>query len=261
MNIKNLLDFSGTYKIYEKYLSKQIQKQQKPQHIGIILDGNRRWAQNSNKPRWFGHYKGAETANNLMTWCQDLDIKIITLYVLSAENYNRKKEELNELFNLIYEKLDILIKDKRIHNNKIRVKALGNRKILPEKIIKILENIEKQTENYSDNYLNIAIAYGGRNEILNAIKKITEDIKLEKINAEQISEKLIEKYLDTSHLPKQEPELIIRTSGEARLSGFLLWQSAYSELVFLDVYWPDFRKIDLMRAIRTYQKRSRRLGE
>jgi len=211
--------------------------------------------------KWFGHYKGAETANNLMTWCQDLDIKIITLYVLSAENYNRKKEELNELFNLIYEKLDILIKDKRIHNNKIRVKALGNRKILPEKIIKILDNIEKQTENYSDNYLNIAIAYGGRNEILNAVKKITEDIKLEKINAEQISEELIEKYLYTSHLPKQEPELIIRTSGEARLSGFLLWQSAYSELVFLDVYWPDFRKIDLMRAIRTYQKRSRRLGE
>ena len=261
MNIKNLLNFSGTYKIYEKYLTKQIQKQPKPQHIGIILDGNRRWAQNSKKPRWFGHYKGAETANNLMTWCRDLDIKIITLYVLSAENYNRKKEELNELFNLIYEKLDILIKDERIHNNKIRVKALGNKKVLPEKIIEILDNIEKQTENYSDNYLNIAIAYGGRNEILNAIKKITEDIKREKINTEQINEGLIEKYLYTSHLPKQEPELIIRTSGEERLSGFLLWQSAYSELVFLDVYWPDFRKIDLMRAIRTYQKRSRRLGE
>ena len=261
MNIKNLLDFSGTYKIYERYLTKQIQKQPKPQHIGIILDGNRRWAQNSNKPRWLGHYKGAETANNLMTWCRDLDIKIITLYVLSAENYNRKKEELNELFNLIYEKLDILIKDERIHNNKIRVKALGNKKVLPKKIIKILDNIEKQTENYSDNYLNIAIAYGGRNEILNAIKKITEDIKQKKINTEQITEELIEKYLYTSHLPKQEPELIIRTSGEERLSGFLLWQSAYSELVFLDVYWPDFRKIDLMRAIRTYQKRARRLGE
>jgi len=159
------------------------------------------------------------------------------------------------------EKLIRLYSDKRIHNKQIRIKSIGDFKILPEGLQNILKKLELNTENYQNMYLNIAIAYGGQKELLNAIRKIAIAVKQGQIDIDDIDEKLIESNLYTAHLPQAEPDLILRTSGEKRLSGFLLWQSAYSELIFVDIFWPDFRKIDLMRAIRTYQKRSRRYGK
>ena len=180
---------------------------------------------------------------------------------LSDENLARESYEINHIYSLLEEKLIRLYSDKRIHNKQIRIKSIGDFKILPEGLQNILKKLELNTENYQNMYLNIAIAYGGQKELLNAIRKIAIAVKQGQIDVDDIDEKLIESNLYTAHLPQAEPDLILRTSGEKRLSGFLLWQSAYSELIFVDIFWPDFRKIDLMRAIRTYQKRSRRYGK
>ena len=251
----------GLYKVYQRYLEGQITKDTIPQHIGIILDGNRRWATMHMYPRRLGHRSGADNTDHILEWCHDIGIKVVTLYALSTENLDRPKEELDELFEVIEEKLRDLLDDERIHRYKIKVKSLGKQDYLTEGIRKILNNLEEKTKDYSNHFLNIAIAYGGRTEILDGIREIAEEVNVGRLKVEDIDIKTVEKHLYTSHLPNPEPELIIRTSGEERLSGFLLWQGAYSELVFLDVYWPDFRKIDLMRAIRTYQNRLRRFGQ
>tara|TARA_B100001146_G_C16177311_1_gene432988 strand:+ start:444 stop:1046 length:603 start_codon:yes stop_codon:yes gene_type:complete len=198
---------------------------------------------------------------NLLDWCEEFDIKIITLYVLSAENLERKNEELEYLFDLIKTRLEKLYNDPRIHKNRMRVKAIGRIELLPDSIKDVLKRLDNTTKDYNNHFLNIAIAYGGQNELVDAIKKIGRQIKDGVIDAEDISKEVIESNLYTSHLPQSSPDMILRTSGEKRMSGFLLWQSAYSELVFLDIFWPEFRKIDLMRAIRTFQKRKRRVGK
>lgn len=259
--LDSLLKIAGIYKIYEKYLRNQISKAEAPKHVGIILDGNRRWAEANSYPRWLGHWFGAEKAEKLLEWCNELGIETLTLYVLSVENLQRSPDEVKELFALIEEKLKVLMQDERIHKYRIRVKALGEIELLPDSIKELLAKIEKATENYNEHFLNIAIAYGGRLEIVDVVKSIAEKVKNGEIDPSAITPKMVEEHLYTSHLPYPEPDLIIRTSGEERLSGFLLWQSAYSELVFLDVFWPDFRKIDLMRAVRTYQRRIRRFGK
>ncbi|MEM3768832.1 MAG: polyprenyl diphosphate synthase [Nitrososphaerales archaeon] len=259
--LDSLLKIAGIYKIYEKYLRNQISKSEVPKHVGIILDGNRRWAEANSYPRWLGHWFGAEKAEKLLEWCNELGIETLTLYVLSVENLQRPPDEVKELFTLIEEKLKCLIQDERLHKYRIHVKALGKIELLPSSIKELLNKIEKATENYDEHFLNIAIAYGGRLEIVDVIRSIAEKVKNGEIDPLEITPKTVEEHLYTSHLPDPEPDLIIRTSGEERLSGFLLWQSAYSELVFLDVFWPDFRKIDLMRAVRTYQKRIRRFGK
>jgi tritrans,polycis-undecaprenyl-diphosphate synthase [geranylgeranyl-diphosphate specific] len=158
------------------------------------------------------------------------------------------------------EKFRKLLNDERIHRNKVHVKVIGRINLLPESLQQLIGDMEKATANYDNQFLNFAFAYGGRAEIVDAAKIIAEQVKDGKLELDDINEIMFEKYLYTSHMTKQEPDLIIRTSGEERLSGFLLWQSAYSELVFLDVFWPDFRFIDLLRAIRTYQLRMRRYG-
>ena len=183
------------------------------------------------------------------------------MYVLSAENLDRKNEELDYLFDLIKTRLEKLYNDPRIHKNRMRVKAIGRIELLPESIKDVLKRLDDVTKDYNNHFLNIAIAYGGQNELVDAIKKIGKQIKDGKLNSEDISKDVIESNLYTSHLPQSSPDMILRTSGEKRMSGFLLWQSAYSELVFLDIFWPEFRKIDLMRAIRTFQKRKRRVGK
>ena len=232
-----------------------------PKHIAIILDGNRRWAKRNLIMKIDGHFRGADAVEKLLDWCEDLNIKIITLYVLSAENLNRKDDELDYLYDLINERLHKLYNDPRIHKNRMKVKAIGSIELLPDFLREILNKLEEVTKDYDDHYLNIAIAYGGQNELVDAIKKIGSRIKEGSLDVSQIDKEVIESSLYTSHLPQSSPDMILRTSGEKRLSGFLLWQSAYSELVFMDVYWPEFRKIDLMRAIRTFQKRGRRLGK
>lgn len=232
-----------------------------PNHIAIILDGNRRWAKRNLIMKLDGHFRGADAVEKLLDWCEELNIKIITLYVLSSENLGRQDDELDYLYDLINARLHKLYDDPRIHKNKMKVKAIGSVELLPEFLRDILNKLEEATKDYDNHYLNIAIAYGGQNELVDAIKKIGTRIKDGSLDVDKIDKDVIESSLYTSHLPQSSPDMILRTSGEKRLSGFLLWQSAYSELVFMDIYWPEFRKIDLMRAIRTFQKRVRRIGK
>ncbi len=174
---------------------------------------------------------------------------------------NRNDEELQYLYELIRMRLEKLLNDPRIHRNKMRVKAIGRIELLPDSIKNVLKELDDATKNYDNHFLNIALAYGGQYELVDAVKKIGEKIKEGSMDVSDINKKEIESNLYTSHLPQSSPDMILRTSGEKRLSGFLMWQSAYSELVFMDIFWPEFRKIDLMRAIRTFQERKRRLGK
>ncbi|HSD05394.1 MAG TPA: polyprenyl diphosphate synthase [Nitrosopumilaceae archaeon] len=255
------MNFSGLYKIYSNKLEKEIRNGNLPNHIAIILDGNRRWAKRNLIVKEDGHFRGADAVENLLDWCEELGIKIITLYVLSAENLSRDDDELHYLYDLIKTRLEKLYKDPRIHRNRMRVKAIGRVELLPESLKDVLNRLDQATINYDNHYLNIAIAYGGQHELVDAVKKIAHRIKDGSLDVDSIDKEVIESSLYTSHLPQASPDMILRTSGEKRLSGFLIWQSAYSELVFMDVFWPEFRKIDLMRAIRTFQKRTRRLGK
>ena len=232
-----------------------------PNHIAVILDGNRRWAKRNLSFAKTGHFRGADAVENLLDWCEEFDIKIITLYALSAENLNRKDEELEYLFDLIKNRLEKLYNDPRIHRNKMRVKAIGKIELLPDSIKDVLKRLDDITKNYDEHFLNIALAYGGQDELIDAVKKIVVKVSEGSLKVDDINKKEIESNLYTSHLPQSSPDMILRTSGERRLSGFLLWQSAYSELIFMDIFWPGFRKIDFMRAIRTFQKRKRRLGK
>jgi len=259
--LRKILELAGIYKIYEKWLWRQIKNGEKPVHVGIILDGNRRWAREKKLPPWAGHEKGAEKAKEVVKWCYEAGVKILTLYVFSTENFKRSREEVEAIMNLAKRYAEMYINDREIHEKKVKIKVLGRKDLLDKELREKLEEIEKATENYNERYLNIALAYGGRAEIADAVKEICRRVKNGEIEIDQIDEKTIEKFLYTSHLPQPYPDLIIRTSGEERLSGFLLWQSAYSELVFLDVYWPEFRKIDFWRALRTYQRRNRRYGK
>jgi len=197
----------------------------------------------------------------LIDWCNELGIKIITLYALSTENLERKDEELEYIFDLIEKRLNKLLVDPKLHRFRMNVRAIGRVELMPERITSVLKKLEEVTRNYDNIYLNIAIAYGGQTELLDAVRKVADMVKDGKIGVNDIGKEQIESCLYTSHLPQPEPDMILRTSGEQRLSGFLIWQSAYSELVFMDVFWPEFRKIDLMRAIRTYQRRKRRYGK
>jgi len=258
--LKKVLSVIGAYKLYEKWLWQQVKNGAKLEHIAIILDGNRRWASENELNPWLGHKKGAETVEQLLDWCEKLGVKFVTLYTFSTENFRRSPEEVAEIMKIAQEKFRKLLTDERIHRNKVHVKVIGRVNLLPKSLQQLIADVEKATENYDNQFLNFAFAYGGRAEIVDAAKTIAEKVKDGELNLDNVDESTFEKYLYTAHMPKQEPDLIVRTSGEERLSGFLLWQSAYSELAFLDVYWPDFRLIDLLRAIRTFQTRKRRYG-
>jgi len=256
-----IFQLSGLYKIYGKRLESEIQNGDIPNHVALILDGNRRWAKRHLTLPKAGHWKGADAVENLLDWCEEFNIKIVTLYALSAENLDRNDKELDHLYELIRMRLEKLYNDPRIHRSKMRVKGIGRIELLPDSIKEILQKLDDATKDYDNHFLNIALAYGGQYELVDAVKKIGEKIKDGKLDVEKITKKEIESNLYTSHLPQSSPDMILRTSGEKRLSGFLMWQSAYSELVFMDIFWPEFRKIDLMRAIRTFQERKRRLGK
>ena len=259
--LKNIAHVLGIYKIYEKWLWHQVKSERKPEHIAIILDGNRRWATKRLLDPWMGHRYGVKTIEDLLRWCLDLDVKSITLYAFSTENFNRSPKEVYEIFEILEEKLLQVLTDEQIHKHEVKVKVIGRLNLLPTKLQTTISQIEDITNNYEKHFLNIAIAYGGRAEIVDATKQIARKVKSGNLMPKEIDETVFEKHLYTSHMPKQDPDLIIRTSGEERLSGFLLWQCAYSELCFLDVYWPEFRRIDLLRTVRTYQKRKRRFGK
>lgn len=251
----------GVYKMYEKWLWHQVKDGEKPEHIAIILDGNRRWAFERLLNPWIGHQYGAKKIEDLLKWCLDLDVRSITLYAFSTENFQRPSQEVGEILEIAEEKLREVLTNEEIHKHEVKVKVIGRLNLLPESLQETIRHAEESTKNYEEHFLNVAIAYGGRAEIVDAAKEISRRVEKGELTPKEIDEAIFEQHLYTAHMPKQDPDLIIRTSGEERLSGFLLWQCAYSELCFLDVYWPDFRKIDLLRAVRTYQKRKRRFGQ
>ncbi len=231
-----------------------------PEHIGLILDGNRRWASDRLLDPIIGHDYGAKKIEELLEWCLKLNVKTITIYVFSTENFARSKKELDHIMQLAETRLKTLLTSKEIHEYRVKIKFIGRLNLLPKSVCSLMSKVEEATKSYDKYYLNVAIAYGGRAEIVDATRKIVAEVQEGKLNPQDITESVISTYLYTSHLPKPDPDLVIRTSGEERLSNFLLWQGAYSELCFLDIYWPDFRRIDLWRAIRTYQLRRRRFG-
>lgn len=259
--LPTLLRVIGAYRFYEKWLEDSVTAGEMPEHVGIIIDGNRRWGFEKYREQLDGHIYGARTAEDFLEWCLNLGIKTVTLYVFSTENFLRPKDEVATILRIIEDETRKLIKDPRIHDRKVHVKAIGRLELLPDSLKSALEDVEKTTEQYDQHYLNIAVAYGGRAEIVDAAKRIIDEVQSGTLDAHTVDEDVFRKYLYTSHLPNPDPELIIRTSGEERLSGFLIWQAAYSEFVFLDVYWPEFRRIDLLRAVRTYQRRKRRFGK
>jgi tritrans,polycis-undecaprenyl-diphosphate synthase [geranylgeranyl-diphosphate specific] len=259
--LKTLLFTLGVYKLYEKWLWYQVKDGIRPEHIAIILDGNRRWASERQLNPWVGHHYGAEKVEDLLRWCLNLGVKSITLYSFSTENFRRLPQEVDEIMQIAEIKLRKLLKDENIHKHRVRIKVIGRLNLLPKRLHEIVRQVEEVTKDYNDHFLNVALAYGGREEIVDAARKIAQKVESGELTPKGINERLFEKHLYTAHLPKQDPDLIIRTSGEERLSGFLIWQCAYSELCFLDINWPDFRKIDLLRAVRTYQRRKRRFGK
>lgn len=230
-----------------------------PRHVAVIMDGNRRFAERFGLKPWSGHQKGREKLDDVLDWTMELGIKFFTVYALSTENLKRSKEEVEHLMDIFEQGFLDAAEDPRVHKNKIKVRAIGNYEILPERVRKAIEKAQEMTKHYDNYYFNVAVAYGGREEIIQAIRRIAKDAKEGKIEIEDITEELFSKYLYTKDLP--DPDLILRTSGEERISNFLLWQIAYSELYFTDVYWPGFRKIDFLRAIRSYQRRKRRFGK
>lgn len=249
---------SPVYKLYEKRLLSQVRKGPVPNHLAVIMDGNRRYAENLGLHPNEGHVIGKGTLENLSDWCRDLNIRYLTVYAFSLENFGRKEEELEALMVLFEESFRSAGDDPRVHNNKVRVRALGHRELLPDSVVEAIEYAESRTKDYKDYNYSLAVAYGGRQEIVRSMKKIGEKIKSGEIDSNQIDADLISDNLYTSGLP--DPDLVLRTSGEERVSNFLLWQLAYSELYFADVFWPELRKIDFLRAIRSFQQRKRRLG-
>ena len=247
------------YKTYEKKLYAEVMKGQIPHHMAIIMDGNRRFAQEFGLHPLEGHEKGKDKLEEVMEWCLEVGVKILTVYAFSTENLRREPDEVGRLMDMFAINFKKLAEDDRLHKNKIRVKAMGQLELLPEIVQDAISLAEEKTKDYDSYFYNIAIAYGSREEITHAIRRVARDVKDGTIGIDDIDEALFSKYLYTGDFP--DPDLVLRTSGEERISNFLLWQLAYSELYFTDVYWPGFRKIDFLRAIRSYQQRQRRFGK
>jgi tritrans,polycis-undecaprenyl-diphosphate synthase [geranylgeranyl-diphosphate specific] len=247
------------YKLYEWYISRNLRPESMPKHVAIIMDGNRRFSRiKGNIDAIEGHKKGIATLERVLDWSVDLGIGIITAYAFSTENFNRPPNEVEGLMKLFTENFEGIAYNEKIHKNKVRVKAVGNLELLPENVREAIRIAEESTAAYDKRLVNIAIGYDGRLEIVDAIKKICYDVQNGRLDPEKIDENVVNVNLYTAGL--EDPNLIIRTSGEERLSGFLLWQSSYSELYFCDSLWPELRKVDFLRALRSYQQRERRFG-
>lgn len=248
------------YNQYTKQLEAEVLAGPMPKHVGVIMDGNRRYAKEilGTNDTNQGHIKGKDKLREVLEWNFKTKIKTLTVFAFSTENFSRKQDEVDFLMDLISEMMHETANDEITHKHHVRVRMIGDRSIIPEKLLKAVEEVEEKTKGYDDYHLNVAIAYSGRNEILNAVKEIANKVKDGNMKLEDINEEMFSDHLYT----KDEPDLdlVIRTSGEVRISNFLIWQLAYSELYFTDVYWPGFRYIDYLRAIREYQHRVRRYG-
>jgi tritrans,polycis-undecaprenyl-diphosphate synthase [geranylgeranyl-diphosphate specific] len=247
------------YALYEWYLSRNLRSENMPRHVAIIMDGNRRFSRiQGDMDPIEGHKKGVSTLEKVLDWCVDLGIEIVTIYAFSIENFNRPPQEVEGLMQLFKHNFETIAQNKRIHRNEVKLKAVGKLELLPDDVREAIRTAEESTGKYNKRQVNIAIGYDGRLEIVDAIKKLAYQVKEGKIDPEAIDETMVNENLYTAGLA--DPNLIIRTSGEERLSGFLLWQSSYSELYFCDSLWPQLRKVDFLRALRDYQQRERRFG-
>ncbi len=258
MTFGDIISNTG-YAYYQDRLEKDVIGGIIPQHIAIIMDGNRRYAKELGIDSKEGHIAGKEKIRDVLNWCMKLGVKTLTVYAFSTENFSREESEVEFLMELIKSSLLEMSEDPEVISNRVRLRVIGERDLIPEHLLDAINVAEEKTKDFDNYYFNMAVAYGGRQEIVNALKDIASKVKDGEIDVEQIDETLVSNYLYTSNLP--DPDLVLRTSGELRLSNFLLWQLAYSELYFTDVYWPSFRYIDMLRAIRSYQQRGRRYGK
>ena len=227
-----------------------------PRHVAIIMDGNGRWAQKKRQPRLFGHRAGAESVRNIVETCREIGIEYLTLYAFSSENWQRPAQEVNGLMSILKKYLESELP--RMQKNDIRLLSIGDRRRLPEAVRESLERGIEETSANSKLTLNLALSYGSRNEIVRAVQKISGLCAQGVMAPEEITDRTISANLDTCCLP--DPDLLIRTGGEARLSNFLLWQLSYAEIFFTDTMWPDFRKDVFLQALSVYQSRERRFG-
>ena len=251
------------YRIYERELDRGVRHGPIPQHVGVILDGNRRFAKKAGLAVVTdGHRRGADKVEELVGWCDDLEIPAVTLWALSTDNFTRGPDELKAIFALIEEKVAAFSNDSSESPRRRRVRMVGRRELLPQSTQDAIARAEEATANDGPYELLVAIGYGGREEITDAVRRMIADRVRNGDSLEGIASGIepdeISRYLYAPDIP--DPDLIIRTSGELRLSGFLLWQSAYSEYYFCDVFWPEFRRIDFLRAVRSYADRERRRG-
>jgi undecaprenyl diphosphate synthase len=238
-------------------LIEQIDRQKVPQHIAIIMDGNGRWAKQQGENRIYGHYEGVNSVRDVVEAAGEVGVKYITLYAFSTENWNRPKEEVDALMELLVS--TISAETPQLNKKNVRLQAIGNLNSLPDACLQELNESIELTANNTGLTLVLALSYSSKWELISAVKQIATDVKNGKLNVDDITEKHIENFLCTKHIP--DPELMIRTSGEHRISNFLLWQLAYAEFYFTDKLWPDFRKDDLYEAILNYQSRERRFGK
>lgn len=235
---------------------KELKKNNVPEHVAIIMDGNGRWAAKRRLPRSAGHKAGVEALRDIITTSIELGIKFLTVYSFSSENWQRPENEVNFLLNLFLVSLNEELES--LDKNGVRVRLIGGREEVPSEILKAFENAEKKTRDNTNLYFNIAFNYGSRQEIIDAIKKICRAANRNDIDLEELNENNFSDYLFTKGCP--DPDFLIRTSGEYRVSNFLLWQIAYSEFYFVKTLWPDFKRKDFLKAIYYYQRRNRRFG-
>ena len=247
------------YTVYERRLRRQLAGRELPRHVGIIGDGNRRWARASGKDDVSaGHRRGADKFEDVLRWCEDAGVEVVTLWVLSTDNLSRPASELDPLLRIISD----LVEDLAGPQERWRIKVVGALDLLPPETAQLLKAASERTADRSGVAVNIAVGYGGRREIADAVRSLLHEHAAAGTSIEELAE-----LLDVDHIAdhlytrgQPDPDLVIRTSGEQRLSGFLLWQSVHSEFYFCDAYWPDFRRIDFLRALRAYADRQRRFG-
>lgn len=249
------------YSYYERRLARQLDPARLPQHIGVVLDGNRRWAKAAGASTADGHQAGANKILEFLGWCDEMGIRMVTLYLLSTENLNRPATELEPLLGIISDTLNRLGRG-LANGHRLRVHPVGASDLLSPTMAQQLDDLAEKTRDVDGVHVNVAVGYGGRVEIVDAMKELIHDAEDAGTSLSEMAEELsVEAISDKLYTRGQpDPELVIRTSGEQRLSGFLMWQSAYSEFYFCEALWPDFRRVDFMRALRDFSDRQRRFG-
>jgi tritrans,polycis-undecaprenyl-diphosphate synthase [geranylgeranyl-diphosphate specific] len=250
--------YSRLLRARTRKLLEEVREGHVPNHVGIIMDGNRRFAQRLGLDPAAGHLMGRRKLEEVLAWCREVGVRYLTVYAFSTENFNRAVDEVGVLMELFEENYRRLATHEDVHKHRIRIRTLGRVDLLPPSVQEAARAAEEATRGYDQFFFNVAVAYGGREELLHAVQRIAEQAKDRILEPKEITQELISQHLYTNGLP--DPDLILRTSGEERISNFLLWQAAYSELYFADVFWPALRKKDFLHAIHSYQERARRYG-